>query len=396
MAPGSFRSYQDLARYIESEMFRAFRSMAASGPLQPILDCNLEYVAERSEHAIVVRTGPPAPRAPSEVLAYRIVVPPEYLIGCRPPSANEVTHLAMTVWSGVYDDLEVERLTADARADYEFAIQHGASGDVVVALRQNYEYQRERALAHQRQRAHPMFAVGELAPDLGPRAVNYVTAQDAMWVSDGVGPPRPMPMPTIPQHAGVTSPGPAMTATEVRARQEAAYRQAARYGVGLAHEAMYEAEVLRELVNRGLLDAGLPPVPTTDAQKRGLDLLKNNLTPAQLAQYEASKHFDVVGSNTGRTYRIKYGRQMNIWELGKDGQPVRNWCFLPVGGLVEGDCMLAQKIALENDEPAALEIANLISGPPPDRAPPWSRWSFSFIGPGRRRGSPLVREPNRG
>jgi hypothetical protein len=39
------------------------------------------------------------------------------------------------------------------------------------------------------------------------------------------------------------------------------------------------------------------------------------------------------------------------------GCPVMGWCFLPKGGLVAGDVMLAQKIALENDERAALLVA---------------------------------------
>ena len=34
------------------------------------------------------------------------------------------------------------------------------------------------------------------------------------------------------------------------------------------------------------------------------------------------------------------------------------YCFVPKGNLVPGDVMLAQKIALETDELAALELAN--------------------------------------
>ena len=34
------------------------------------------------------------------------------------------------------------------------------------------------------------------------------------------------------------------------------------------------------------------------------------------------------------------------------------YCFIPEGNLVPGDVMLAQKIALEDDELAALELAN--------------------------------------
>jgi hypothetical protein len=34
------------------------------------------------------------------------------------------------------------------------------------------------------------------------------------------------------------------------------------------------------------------------------------------------------------------------------------WCFVPSGHLVAGDVMLAQKIALETNERAALVVAN--------------------------------------
>ena len=34
------------------------------------------------------------------------------------------------------------------------------------------------------------------------------------------------------------------------------------------------------------------------------------------------------------------------------------WCFVPLGYLVPGDVMLAQKIALETDEVAAVSVAN--------------------------------------
>jgi hypothetical protein len=94
------------------------------------------------------------------------------------------------------------------------------------------------------------------------------------------------------------------------------------------------------------------------AQAKGMDLLKSWLTPDQLASYEKTKAFEVVGSDTGKRYRIRQGRQMNIDELDSKGEKACGWCFLPEGGLVEGDCMVAQKIALETNETAALKVAN--------------------------------------
>jgi hypothetical protein len=112
-------------------------------------------------------------------------------------------------------------------------------------------------------------------------------------------------------------------------------------------------EMVRALMGGVVNEAGTP-----EANARGLKLLRDWLSPAQLAQYEKSQSFEVIGSHSGKRYRIRYGRQMNIDELGADGAKVCGWCFLPEGPLVAGDVMLAQKIALETDEPAALKVAN--------------------------------------
>lgn len=96
------------------------------------------------------------------------------------------------------------------------------------------------------------------------------------------------------------------------------------------------------------------------AERRALKLLKQWLSPAQLASYERAQHFDVIGCDSGKRYRIRHGTQMNIEELDEHGSQVCGWCFLPGGGLVAGDVMLAQKIALETGERAALKVANRI------------------------------------
>lgn len=94
------------------------------------------------------------------------------------------------------------------------------------------------------------------------------------------------------------------------------------------------------------------------AQERGLRLLKENLAPAQRQQYDRHGFFDVTGGRTGKRYRIRHGRQMNIEQLDKNGRRVCGWCFYPQGALVVGDVMLAQKVALELFEADALKIAN--------------------------------------
>jgi hypothetical protein len=96
----------------------------------------------------------------------------------------------------------------------------------------------------------------------------------------------------------------------------------------------------------------------SEAHKRGMRLLKENLTLAQRQQYERYGYFEVVGGKTGKRYRIRHGRSMNIDQLDKNGRRVCGWCFFPEGNLVTGDVMLAQKTALELFEGEALKIAN--------------------------------------
>jgi hypothetical protein len=94
-----------------------------------------------------------------------------------------------------------------------------------------------------------------------------------------------------------------------------------------------------------------------ESNARGLALLKNWLSPAQLQSYEKHQYFDVTGSDSGLSYRIHHGKQANIEQLDSTGKAVCAWCFVPEGDLVPGDVMLAQKIGLENNERAALAVA---------------------------------------
>jgi hypothetical protein len=96
----------------------------------------------------------------------------------------------------------------------------------------------------------------------------------------------------------------------------------------------------------------------SEAEQRASALLMRWLSPTQRAQYESTGHFYVTGSHSGRRYRIRSKRQMNVDELDEDGRRVAVLCFGPETYVPFGDVMLAQKIALENDELAALAVAN--------------------------------------
>jgi len=93
-------------------------------------------------------------------------------------------------------------------------------------------------------------------------------------------------------------------------------------------------------------------------EARGVNLLREWLSPEQRAQFDAKRYFDVIGCDSGKRYRIHYGDITNVQEIGDDDQPSVGWCFLPEGRLVAGDVMLAQKIALETYEYSTLAVAN--------------------------------------
>jgi hypothetical protein len=109
----------------------------------------------------------------------------------------------------------------------------------------------------------------------------------------------------------------------------------------------------------GLMLSGFDSVPhwSLQAEKKGLQLLLDNLTQEQRRQYQIFGYFDVVGSRTGKRYRIQHGTSRNVIELDGVGGRRPGRCFMPSGALVAGDCMLAQKIAIENCEDEVLQVA---------------------------------------
>jgi hypothetical protein len=94
------------------------------------------------------------------------------------------------------------------------------------------------------------------------------------------------------------------------------------------------------------------------AEEKGFALLRAWLTPEQVTQWDARSEFEVIGCDTGTRYRITQGTAMNVQQLDCAGRDVAQWCFTPEGGLVTGDVLLAQKIALETMEREVLALAN--------------------------------------
>jgi hypothetical protein len=94
--------------------------------------------------------------------------------------------------------------------------------------------------------------------------------------------------------------------------------------------------------------------PDTRARR----LLREWLSPAQLAQFDADGYFDVIGSETRRRYRIHEGTASNVFEIDEEGRATAGWCFVSMRPLARCDVMLAQKIALETGELNVLSFAN--------------------------------------
>jgi hypothetical protein len=126
-------------------------------------------------------------------------------------------------------------------------------------------------------------------------------------------------------------------------------------------------ETYREVMDR-LSWRHMPSIITEHAQARGVAWLKSCLSPEQLADYDRTRSFVVIGGTTGHRYRICWGTSQNIIRLEElpEGRelPVERLCFGPRGVPV-GDILLQQKIALEGDEEATLRIAGRT--PVPDR-----------------------------
>ncbi len=90
---------------------------------------------------------------------------------------------------------------------------------------------------------------------------------------------------------------------------------------------------------------------------RSLRLLREWLSPLQRTQFAKKGYFEVVGSDTGKLYRIYPGTMSNVCEIDEKGRPRLGLCFRTMGELPIGDVMLAQKIALENCESSVLAVA---------------------------------------
>src|SRR5262245_59376172 len=69
---------------------------------------------------------------------------------------------------------------------------------------------------------------------------------------------------------------------------------------------------------------------------RAVRLLRSWLSPTQRLQFDANHSFDVTGSDSGRRYRIHWGKVSNVYEIDQADDPITGLRFAPAGNLPEG------------------------------------------------------------
>lgn len=96
-------------------------------------------------------------------------------------------------------------------------------------------------------------------------------------------------------------------------------------------------------------------------EARARRLLREWLSPGQGAQFDAEGHFEVIGSHTGRRYRIHQGTVSNLLELDEEGSLRSSGVSFPNVPWRPATSCLLRRLALETDEKSVLALANGIS-----------------------------------
>ena len=93
------------------------------------------------------------------------------------------------------------------------------------------------------------------------------------------------------------------------------------------------------------------------AKQKAEALLLEHLTDEQERAWREERAIFVT-SQSGKRFKIKDGRAHNIFELGPDNVPIREYCVHVQPDIPNADNVLAQKLALEHNEDALLRLAN--------------------------------------
>lgn len=323
---------------------RGFRERGQELPAIRDARCDYDNLSDGVRLVIEFEAAPGAER-----LRSTFHITDRELLDSLPPNARQNSRLsyalrnrAEALWSRIVEDAWIERELTQVRAAYDAAVRQGAPASLC------YELQRRLAEREQHLRAEASRGVAQVYW-AGNMTVSNARLQGRV-VSDA------SPDDVVSPEYSLTQEPRYETATEVLARsRQQQFEQMQRLQAQLSRE--QQQQMLRAIYG-GVGPPVEMPAAKAEAEKRGMDLFLANLTPAQKKTYEQSKYIEVKGNKSGKTYRIHHGRQQNIHELDPEGKVVTGWCFLPQGNLVVGDVMLAQKMALEQREKAALKTAN--------------------------------------
>lgn len=150
--------------------------------------------------------------------------------------------------------------------------------------------------------------------------------------------------------------GPRMAIRRLSARMVLSHADLRDCGMSFSIEGLVAMCWREELHRRGLEIADAAR-ELSRPEGRARELLLQHLTPKQRASFEAKGFFRVQGGVTGRWYRIRAARTMNVEVMGMFGLVKGRLCFMP-RNVPLCDQLLAQKVALEVFEERALEIAH--------------------------------------
>lgn len=146
---------------------------------------------------------------------------------------------------------------------------------------------------------------------------------------------------------------------ETRKAQREAWLAAERQRIAYEQQRQREAEIRRENERRALEQLERQRA-VTEANAKAHALLLSFLTPAQRAEYELARQFEVIGQS-GTRYRIRYGRSGNIEQLDQAGTVVQRYCVHPSDyALPPEDVMLAQALHLRANDNELTRIANRV------------------------------------
>ncbi|SRR6266536_2082620 len=96
-----------------------------------------------------------------------------------------------------------------------------------------------------------------------------------------------------------------------------------------------------------------------EADNRAEALLRELLDDQQLEQWKIHRCVDVYGQKTHQLYRLTKARIGNVFHVDETDRRVAEYCIHYPSSIPIEDQIIAQKLMIETDEDAFLQIANM-------------------------------------